>query len=735
MKVTKTPARVVQQVLPFIKKNTTFLFVWGFGLFLILVGLVFLLVASLQVPDLNSIQNRKIEQSTKIYDRTGRVLLDNLNTTAQRTIVPLSEISPSIQNATIAIEDPKFYQHGGIELTAILRAIVVDLIPGGTTQGGSTLTQQVIKNTLLTNKRTLTRKVEEWILAVKLEHVLNKSQILELYLNQAPYGGSVYGVEQASETFFDKHANEISLPEAAYLAAVLPAPTYYSPFGPHKDALSKRKDLVLDKMLEHGYITQIEHDVAKKTTVIFSSKTSSITAPHFVFYVQQYLENKYGQDAIEQNGWTVVTSLDASLQAKAEEVVQAHADSNQKNFNASNTGLVAINPKNGQVLAMVGSRNYFDKKIDGNFNVTLAARQPGSSFKPFAYAESFSKGYTPDTVVFDVPTQFSTSCDANNFTTGNGCYSPVNYDNNFRGPMTFREALAQSINVPAVKALYLAGISDTLRLAKSMGITSLGNPNQYGLTLVLGGGEVTLFDMVSAYGAFAQNGVRYDPVSILKITDENGNVIEDNTETSGKQVLPADIASEINDILSDSVARAPLGENTLLSFPGYDVAVKTGTTNNYRDAWTIGYTPNIVIGVWAGNNNNTPMVKKVSGFIVGPTWHEVMQYALSNTPNESFTRTEHDSSALKPVLRGVWQTPGSDGKIHDILYWVNKNDPNGPQPTNPESDPQFNLWDISAQTWALQHEGALIATTTQTEPITSNHIQPSSSATSVLLAH
>jgi 1A family penicillin-binding protein len=661
--------------------------------------------ATLQIPDLNSIATRKIDQSVTLYDRTGEVALYNLNSNVSRTIVPLAEISPTVQNATIAIEDPNFYGHRGIEIKAIIRAIVADVVPGGLTQGGSTLTQQVVKNTLLTNKKSIVRKVKEWILAIKLERVLSKNQILELYLNQAPYGGNIYGVESASQTFFGVRASDLTLSQAAYLAAVLPAPTYYSPYGPHKTELDKRKNLVLDKMFEHGYITATERDEAKKEVLSFKSpRNSSITAPHFVFYVQQYLEQKYGQDALEQNGWKVVTTLDANLQTKAEEVVQARAETNEKNFNATNTGVIALDPSNGNILAMVGSRNYFDDKIDGNYNVTLADRQPGSAFKPFAYAEAFIKGYTPDTVLFDVPTQFSTSCAPEDTTNSKApCYAPVNYDNKFLGPMTLRDAIAQSRNIPSVKVLYLAGITDTLRLAKAMGVSTLGDPNQYGLTLVLGGGEVTLLDMSSAYGVFAQNGMRYQPISVLKIIDSTGNTIEDNTQPVGSQVIQADAAQKINDILSDSVARAPLGENDLLSFPGRDVAVKTGTTNNYKDAWTIGYTPNLVLGMWVGNNDNTSMVHKVSGFIVGPMWHEIMQYALSETANQSFTRSEYDASSLKPILRGIWQTPGSDGSIHEILYWVDKNNPLGAQPAYPQNDSQYAYWEVGVQRWLAQH--------------------------------
>lgn len=695
----------IRRLRRFIRRHWRAVIIWGLCLGFVTAGVLLVWAATLRIPDLASIQTRKVQQSTKIYDRTGTVLLYNLNSDAQRTVVPLTQISQNIQNATIAIEDPGFYQHGGIQVTAIARAIFIDITTLSASQGGSTITQQVVKNTLLTSTKSIARKFEEWILSLKLERVLTKSQILELYLNQSPYGGSIYGVEQASETFFGKHASDVDVAEAAYLAAVLPAPSRYSPYGYHKAELDARKNLVIREMQQHGYLTAEEATKAKAEQVTFvPQRTSSITAPHFVFYVQQYLENKYGEDALQHGGWTITSSLDADLQAKAEEVVQGHAASNEKNFNASNTGMIALDPTNGQILVMVGSRNYFDTKIGGNFNVTLAERQPGSAFKPFVYAEAFEKGYTPDTVVFDVRTQFSTSCSAGDTTNSTSpCYSPVNYDGLFRGPMTLRDALAQSINVPAIKALYLAGIANSLELAKSMGISTLGKAGQYGLTLVLGGGEVTLLDMSSAYGVFAQDGMKYQPQAILKIQDASGSIIEDNTQTAGTQVLQPDIAQKINDILSDPVARAPLGENDLLQFPGHDVAVKTGTTNDYKDAWTIGYTPNLVVGIWAGNNDNTPMVKKVSGFIVGPMWHEFMAYALGKIPNQAFTRSEPDYSTTKPALRGAWQVPGSDGQYHEILYWVDTDNPTGPPPSNPGADPQFARWDIPVQNWLAQN--------------------------------
>jgi len=694
------------------RKHWRVLLMWGAVAFFVFLGLFLIWAATLKLPDLASLADRKMEQSVKIYDRTGSALLYDLHDNVQRTIVPITSISPSVQHATIAIEDAEFYSHSGVRPLATVRAILTNILSGDPLGGGggSTITQQVIKGSVLTGNKTITRKFKEWVLALKLERTLSKDQILELYLNQAPYGGAMYGVEQASETFFNKHASDLSIPEAAYLAAVLPAPTYYSPYGNHKDDLDKRKNLVLDRMFVHGYLTEAQLAEAKLAVVEFQpQRASAIQAPHFVFYVRQYLEEKYGVHALEESGWRVTTSLDADLQEKAEEIVKRNALSNTKKFNASNAGMIGLDPKTGEILVMVGSRDYFDPDIDGNYNVTLASRQPGSAFKPFAYAESFIKGYTPETVLFDVRTQFQTTCSATNFTSDGECYSPVNYDGQFRGPMTLRNALAQSINVPAVKILYLAGIGDTLRLAKSMGISTLGNQNQYGLTLVLGGGEVTILDMASAYGTFANNGLRMNPVAVLKIEDTQGTVIEDNTAQQGSQVLPRGVAEQINDILSDPVARGPIGGGELFNFGGRDVALKTGTTNDYRDAWTVGYSPNIVVASWAGNNDNSSMVKRVSGFIVGPMWSEFMRYALTKVPEESFTRSEIYTAPLKPVLRGVWQGSQnyiengieySTQSVHEILYWVDKSNPTGPTPTNPSSDPQFNLWEVPVRAWA-----------------------------------
>lgn len=680
--------------------------VWVFGFFFFVGGGLLLWAATLELPDLGSLEARRVEQSTKIYDRTGTVLLYDLHKDMQRTAVPLAEINTNLQQAIVAIEDPDFYTHAGIKPTAILRAVWTNFVQGEllSGQGGSTITQQVIKLTILTSDKSPVRKFKEWVLALKMERMLTKDQILELYLNQAPFGGQLYGVEEASMTYFGKHASDLSVLESAYLAAMLPSPTRLNPYRADESGrnpqLEARKNLVLEKMEEHGVITPEERDELKLAQAPFNPRrTNSIIAPHFVFYVQQYLEEKYGTEALERGGWRVTTTLDADLQVKAEEIVKRKALQNTEDFNASNMAMVATDPKNGQILVMVGSRDYFDTEIPGAYNVATnhPGRQPGSAFKPFAYAQAFAEGFTPETMVFDLPTQFSTACEPHeNYNNEAPCYAPQNYDNAFRGPMSLRYALAGSINIPAVKTLYLAGLQDTLRLAKSMGITTLGNANQYGLTLVLGGGEVTPLEITNAYGAFANNGLHFDPQSILKIEDAQGNMIEDNTEAPGIQVLPASVAQQMSDVLSDQAARASLGQGGLFAFPGHEVAIKTGTTNNYRDAWTIGFTPNIVVGAWAGNNDNTPMERRVSGFIIGPAWAEFMQYALTKFQPTPFARAEI-VQPTKPILNGTWQIPGEDGQIHDILYWVDRDNPQGPG--NSINDSQYRYWEYPVGAW------------------------------------
>lgn len=678
-----------------------------FGFFFLIAGGMLIAVAVTPVPDISSFAARQVDQSTKIYDRTGQVLLYDYNRDAKRNVVPLSEISPNAINATIAIEDSSFYEHGGIRITSIIRAMLADIFSGSLSQGGSTITQQVVKNTLLTDEKSISRKIHELVLAIKLEQVYSKDQILEAYLNDIPYGGTLYGIEAASEAYFGVPAKDLTVAESAYLAAMIQAPTYYSPYGKHRAELDARKNLVLDRMHTLGFIDDTTYASAKNETVTFAPEggQNSIIAPHFVFYILNELKQTYGQGALV-SGLKVTTTLDADLEVKAESLVQQYARENEKKFKASNAALVAIDPPTGQILAMVGSRNFFDSAIDGQYNAALALRQPGSTMKPFIYSLALMRGYTRDTVVFDVPTQFSTACSPSDVTNSTPpCYAPVDFDNRFRGPMTFETALAQSINVPAIKVLYLVGIENAINLAKSFGLTSLGDPSQYGLTLVLGGGEVRLLDLVGAYAAFADDGVKNTPTGILEVDDAQGNVLQKYTPNPIR-VIPANIARDMSAMLSDAPARLPeYPLNSPLSFPGYDVAVKTGTTNDTRDAWVVGYTPSIAIGVWAGNNDNTPMVKSIAGYIAAPMWHAVMAYALSKYPKEYFGEPDPILPSVPPMLQGNWRIPDTNGNIvpHSLLYWVDKNNPLGPPPSDPSSDPQFIYWEYGISAWYASH--------------------------------
>ncbi len=760
--------------------QSSVLLVLSFGF--LFAGIVALWVSSWKLPDLSQLENRKVSESTKIYDRTGTIVLYDLHKGAQRTIVPYGEISRNVKNATIAIEDDEFWQHNGIRPKAILRAILTNLFKGNLLggQGGSTITQQVIKNSLLTNEKKISRKLKEWVLALRLEKALDKETILSLYLNEIPYGGTLYGIEEASRAFLGKSSRELSFAEAAYLAALPNAPTYYSPYGNHRDKLEERKNLVLKRMQEVGFITTAEYEAAKKevlcvptneskvvavkkssaktptttpqkTTCTGTFKPSSetgILAPHFVIYIRQYLEEKYGREALEEQGFKVITTLDYDLQAIAESVVKKYAFLNKEKFDAENAALSAVDPKTGQILVMVGSRDYFDKKIDGNFNATIAYRQPGSAFKPFVYAAALEKGYTPETVVFDLPTEFSTECnpDGTPIVPENAkkCYKPENYDGKYRGPISLRDALAQSVNVPAIKVLYLAGLKESLRLAKDMGLTTLADTNRYGLTLVLGGGEVKLLELTSAYSVFAMEGIRREPKGILRIETKDGVVIEEWKDIP-EQVLSAETSRKISDMLSDNKARTPAFSATSpLYFPGRDVAAKTGTTNDFRDAWIVGYAPNLAVGAWAGNNDNRQM-HKVAAYIVAPMWNEFMNEALKRIPQESFQKpAEANTDSLPPVLRGIWQgnqtyfvdtlsgkratdfTPlefreeRAVREVHSILQWIDKNNPVAPRVTPPQTDPQYERWEYAVRKWAT--EEGLTDETVSTLPVATDDI-------------
>ncbi len=657
-------------------------------------GFFFIWLSTIELPDLNNFENRVISESTKIYDRTGKVVLFDVHGNVIRTVVSFDQISNYLKWATIAIEDQNFYTHHGIEPKAILRAVLTNIKDGNllTGQGGSTITQQIIKNALLTSDKKISRKLKEWVLAPRLEAKLTKDEILELYLNEIPYGGTVYGVQEASKKFFGKEAKDLSLVESAYIAALPQAPTYYSPYGSHRDELEKRKNKVLKEMLSLNFITKTEYDTAIKTKVEFEKQENyGIKAPHFVMYIRELLEEKYGTELVEKGGLKVITTLDWDLQKDAEEIVKKWALINETKYNAENAALVVTDPNTGQILTMVGSRDYFDDKIDGNFNIATASRQPGSSIKPIIYAEAFNKGYKPETVVFDLPTEFSTTCYS-----GGNCYNPQNYDEKFRGPISLRNALAQSLNIPAVKTLYLAGIDDSLSLAKQMGLETLTSAKQYGLTLVLGGGEVRPLDMAAAYSVFAADGIKHPTEGILKVEDSDGEVLEE-FEQKEYRVLPEQTARLISNVLSDNIARTPAyGANSPLYFGDIDVAVKTGTTNDTRDTWIVGYTPNISVAAWAGNNDNRSMQKLTAGFIVAPMWNEFMKKAIEKYPSSSFIDPEPIDSNIKLVLKGIWENPQG---VHEILHWVNKDDPQGAFPNNPASDSQYLLWEEPLQKW------------------------------------
>ncbi len=664
---------------------------------------IFWWASTLKVPSVEGFDTRQVEQSTKIYDRTGEVLLFNIYGDIRRTVVPLEDISRHLRNATIAIEDAEFYEHNGVKPTAFIRAAIANIQTLSFGQGGSTLTQQVVKNVYLTREKTLTRKAKEWILAIALEKKLTKDEILSVYLNEMPYGGTIYGVQEASKYFFGKDANKLTLSESAYLASLPQRPTYYSPHGNNKDALDKRKDLVLSKMLENGFINNTEYKEALNENVVFNKfKNHNILAPHFVFYIRDYLEKTYGEDALYRGGLRVTTTIDNRIQEAGERIINKFATENEIKFNAENAALVAIDPQNGQILAMVGSRDYFDETIDGKFNVATAYRQPGSTFKPIVYSTAFEKGYTPSTVVFDLRTQFSTNCSANDYTMSSTCYSPVNYDGKFNGPMTLRNALAQSVNIPAVKVLHLVGIKDALAKAKALGINGLNEgAGHYGLSLVLGGGEVSPLELTGAYGVFANDGIRNPTTGILKVEDSSGTILEE-FEAAPERVLSAQAARSLSSVLSDNVARTPAyGRRSFLYFNNWDIAAKTGTTNDFRDVWVVGYTPTLAVGTWAGNNDNSPIVKKVAGFVIAPMWRAFMDEVLPYVQNRKFVAPEPLPEDIGPMLTGDWQAAFAQaGGAHSILHFVNKSNPRGIAPIIPGYDSQYSNWEYPVQTWA-----------------------------------
>lgn len=607
------------------------------GLFCILAGTIYFLSIIKNFPRPEVFSEININQNTNIYDRTGKILLSSIYGEEKRKYVTIDEIPNVLKQAIIATEDAKFYNHKGIDLFGIARAFEVNLRTRSFSQGASTIDQQLIRSTFLTKEKHIERKVKEIVLAIELDRRYDKKQILEWYINQVPFGVNIYGAEEAANTYFKKPLKDISLEQAATLAALIQAPSYYSPYRGHVDELLERKNYVLKRMTEEDFITKEEAEEAKKIELVFDKKPQT-KASHFVTYVKKQLEEMYGRDLLETKGLKIYTTLDWNLQQKAEEITKKVVKNNAKTYDAHNASLVSMDPETGEILTMIGSADAWGEpypkdcnastncKFVPSFNVaTLGNRQPGSSFKPFAYAEAFQKGYDPDkTLVKDELTNFGMY--------GGKAYIPQNYDGRFRGWISLRYALDQSLNIPAVKVLKsLAGIDDTIKLATKMGITTLNqSPSYYGLALVLGGGEVHLIDMVSAYSVFSNGGYKVSPIGILKIEDSHGNTVYENHDTPRK-VLSSKAAETMMDVLSDNSARAPVfGWNSLLNIPNYKVGAKTGTTQEFVDGWTMGTCDLITVGVWTGNNDNSPMKNNAIGLVTaGPIWNEFTNYAIN----------------------------------------------------------------------------------------------------------
>ncbi len=592
----------------------------------------FVFMAAYQLPNPDRLTSPTQPLTTEIYDRKGQ-LLYRLYEDRNRSLIKFEDLPKYLIHATIAIEDKNFYQHLGVDSSAIIRAIYHNITQKNL-QGASTITQQLIKNTLLTTEQTYQRKIKEIFLAFWAERIYSKDQILKMYFNEAPFGGTAWGVEAASQTYFGKTTRDLNLAESAYLAGLPASPTQFSPFTASFQVAKTRQKEVLSKMVEAGFIDKLQaHEATDKPLNLLPQK-NSILAPHFVMYVKDLLSQKFGPRVVSQGGLKITTTLDLNLQQNLEKIVKEEVEKLTE-LNVQNGAILVTDPKSGQILAMVGSKDYYQESF-GNFNVTTALRQPGSSIKPATYAAAFEAGYSPGNTILDAPVNF--------IQPGSKPYSPLNYDGIFHGPVSIRVALGSSYNVPAVKMLSTVGIPRMIATAKSLGITTFdpptGGPQRFGLSLTLGGGEVKMIDMMALYGTFSQMGRFNRPTPILKVTDSNGNVLEEYSNQS-IQALQPEIAYLVTHILSDNKARTPaFGANSQLFIADHQVAVKTGTSDNKRDNWTFGYTPSFVVGVWVGNNDNSPMNPTLTSGVTGaaPIWNRIMKQLLANHPFLGFVR-------------------------------------------------------------------------------------------------
>lgn len=649
-------------------RNKKFRFTWkGFGKFclyffgaIILISIFLFAWFAKDLPTPGKIKSLSSAASTRLLDRNGQELYD-ISGEKKRIIIDGKDIPDNVKQATIALEDKTFYSNPGIDIRGLARAIIFL----GKRGGGSTLTQQYVKNVILQDTSfKVTRKIKEVILSIELEFIYSKDEILTMYLNEAPYGGNNYGVEAASKAYFGKDAKDLTLAEAATLAAIPQRPTTFSPYGNHTDLLVNRRNFALDSMVDLGYITKDQATEAKNVALAVVPQSQSITAPHFVLYVKDWLvkyftdqlgDQTLAEQKVDSGGLTVVTTLDLDKQKQAETIVADYKD-NLAKYGASNTGVVSIDPKTGDIITMVGSVDYYQPQF-GAYNIATAKRQPGSSFKPIVYATAFKDKYNPATTLYDLKTDFG------------GGYSPQNYDGKYRGPVTIRQALGNSLNVPAVKTLALVGTDKALQTASDLGITTLTDKDRYGLSLVLGGGEVEPLEMAGAYGTFANNGVYMPTSPIRKITDTAGKTILDRTDPKdGRQVLDPQVAYEINNVLSDFEAKKPTFTfaKNVLTLSDRPVAAKTGTTNGYRDAWTIGYTPQYVTAVWVGNNDNSAMTPSGGAIAAAPLWHDIMTMLNKGLPVEQFNKPDGIQTVTVDKLSNKLPVNGSD-TISDIF--------------------------------------------------------------------
>src|SRR3990167_6518724 len=592
---------------------------------------------SRDLPTPGKLANGNLKDSTKILDKNG-VVLYSIFKDYNRLYVPLEEIPDNLKTATISIEDKDFYTNKGFSVTGLIRGLLLDPILKNRVTGGSTITQQLVKNVLLTPERSIARKMKELILAIQVDQRFSKDEILEMYLNNVAYGGTAVGVEAAANLYFGKHAKELNLAQSAFLAGLPQAPSIYSPFvGKDKAYIARTKD-VLRRMREDGKITRKEEQGAFKEveSFTFTQKQGNLKAPHFVQYIREQLVKLYGEAVVENGNLTVVTTLDYEIQKNAEDIVFEEIEKIEK-YDVGNGAAIVMDPKAGSILAMVGSRDYFDTEHEGNFNAAIAHRQPGSALKPIMYATAFEKGYTPATLLMDLKTEFPTNVP------GQKDYIPVNYDGKYRGPMQVRFALGNSENVPAVKMLARVGIKPVMQKAYDMGIENWKptqeNLNNVGLSLVLGGREITLVEMATAYSTFANKGVKKEAFSIDEVKDRKGKTIYKHKDQKGVKVLSEEVAFLISHILLDNNARSEVfGTNSLLNIAGRTVSVKTGTTDSKRDNWAVGYTPSFVVASWVGNNDNTPMHPTIASGVTGatPIWRRITQFVLNGKPGERF---------------------------------------------------------------------------------------------------